>query len=79
MRDSKKAGAFNFTKSVYTEDDLSIYKPYFEEKNVVGKTDEQIKNYYLKTFRTFQMSDHLPLWVELKVDFSEQYLKDLMR
>ncbi len=75
----QKAGAFNFTKSVYTEDDLSIYKPYFEEKNVVGKTDEQIKNYYLKTFRTFQMSDHLPLWVELKVDFSEQYLKDLMR
>ena len=23
------------------------------------------------------MSDHLPLWVELKVDFSDQYLKGL--
>lgn len=75
----QKAGAFNFTKSVYTEDDLPVYKLYFNDKNVVGKTDKQIKNYYLKTFRTFQMSDHLPLWVELKVDFSDQYLKDLQQ
>ena len=27
------------------------------------------------SWRTFQMSDHLPLWVELKIDFSDQYLK----
>jgi exonuclease III len=28
---------------------------------------------YLSIWRTFQMSDHLPLWVELKIDFSNQY------
>ena len=27
------------------------------------------------SWRTFQISDHLPLWVELKIDFSDQYLK----
>jgi hypothetical protein len=27
------------------------------------------------SWRTFQMSDHLPLWVELKINFSDQYLK----
>ena len=27
------------------------------------------------SWRTFQMSDHLPLRVELKIDFSDQYLK----
>jgi hypothetical protein len=25
-------------------------------------------------WRTFQMSDHLPMWVELKIDYSDDYL-----
>jgi uncharacterized protein with NRDE domain len=37
-------------------------------------TDEATLVYYLKKWRTFQMSDHLPLWLELKVDFSSEYL-----
>lgn len=73
--DEQKAGVFNFAKSVYTPDDLEIYKPYFESKYTEGKTDQQISSYYLSKWRTFQMSDHLPLWVELKIDFSDQYLK----
>ncbi len=73
--DEQKAGAFNFAKSVYTPDDLEIYKPYFESKYTEGKTDQQISSYYLSKWRTFQMSDHLPLWVELKIDFSNQYLE----
>ena len=39
--------------------------------------DKKLKSYYKTKFRTIQMSDHLPLWVELKVDFSEQYLEEL--
>lgn len=30
-----------------------------------------------KTWKTWQMSDHLPLWVELEIDFAETYLKGL--
>jgi exonuclease III len=33
--------------------------------------------YYLNEWRTFQLSDHLPLWVELDVDFAEDYLDSL--
>ena len=73
----QKSGSFNFTKSVYTESDLPDYLPLFEKKYVANKTDKQIMQYYKTKYRTFQMSDHLPLWVELKVDFSEQYLEDL--
>lgn len=29
------------------------------------------------TWRTYQMSDHLPMWVELQVDFSDDYLKTI--
>ena len=41
-----------------------------------AKTDESMEKYYRK-WRTFQMSDHLPLWVELEIDFSDDYLKYL--
>ncbi len=30
-----------------------------------------------KTWRTWQMSDHLPLWAEIKMDFTEAYLSSL--
>ena len=28
-----------------------------------------------KDWRTYQMSDHLPMWIELRVDFSCAYIK----
>ena len=74
----QKSGAFNFTKSVYKDDDLTTYQPFFEEKYRNG-TGKDVQKYYNKTYRTFQMSDHLPLWVELKVDVSEQYLDELKK
>ena len=69
------AGAFDFTETVYTPQDLSVYRNYFDDKYITGKTDKQITNYYMSNWRTFQMSDHLPLWIELKIDFSNQYLE----
>ncbi|GHT35286.1 hypothetical protein FACS189434_12870 [Bacteroidia bacterium] len=72
----QKAGAFNFAETVYRETDLETYKEYFADK-IAGKTEAEIKKYYLSTWRTFQMSDHLPLWVELKIDFSNQYLEKI--
>lgn len=73
----QKSGAFNFTESVYTPNDVSIYQQYFDPKYTQGKSEDQIRKYYMSKWRTFQMSDHLPLWVELKVDFSNEYLKKL--
>ena len=73
----KKAGAFNFTESVYTTDDVNIYMEYFDKKYTEGKTEEEIRKYYSSKWRTYQMSDHLPLWVELKIDFSNEYLENI--
>jgi hypothetical protein len=33
--------------------------------------------YYSKKWRTWQMSDHKLMWVELKTDFTADYLKSL--
>ncbi|MCL2497372.1 MAG: endonuclease/exonuclease/phosphatase family protein [Symbiobacteriaceae bacterium] len=75
----QRAGAFDFTESVYTADDLSVYREYFLDKYLTGKTEKQIENYYMSNWRTFEMSDHLPLWIELKVDFSNQYLARILK
>jgi hypothetical protein len=32
-----------------------------------------------KMWRTFQMSDHLPMWVEIKIDYSTEYLKGKLK
>ena len=73
----QKAGAFNFAKTVYPKEDLEIYREYFADK-IEEKSDREIEKYYLSTWRTFQMSDHLPLWVELKIDFSNPYLEKII-
>ena len=138
--DKQRAGAFNFTESVYKPDDWEVYQSLYQttydqmienEKEKFKKSldeyaekkkkfDEAMKKYgedlaeyeklkekfketkqgtkptkptkpkepsepntthttqeqyFTGTWRTHQMSDHLPLWVELKIDFSDQYLK----
>jgi exonuclease III len=76
---NQKAGAYNYFQIVYRDDELATYKPFFTEKNVAGKTDQQLSTYYRSKWRTFQMSDHLPLWVELRVDFSDEYLRNMRK
>ena len=71
----QRAGSFDFTETVYTPNDLGVYREFFDDKYVEGKTEDKIAQYYLSSWRTFEMSDHLPLWIELRVDFSNQFLK----
>ena len=74
--DEQRAGAFNFTKSVYRPEDWPVYQPLYQAAfdKLTSKTKNEEK-YFTSKWRTFQMSDHLPLWVELKIDFSDEYLK----
>ena len=63
--ETAKAGVFDFFKHVYrlTKDDEQTYKPLWS----ASKLD-------YKQWRTFKMSDHLPKWVELRIDFGVDYL-----
>ena len=84
---NQKAGAFDFTESVYRADDWEIYREFFpptaltikdkKTKEIRNKTEQELMQYFMSDYRTFEMSDHLPLWVELKIDFSNQYLEKL--
>lgn len=67
---STNAGIFDFFNHVFTEDDFEYYKTRMQIKG--AKT---LKSY--RDWRTYQMSDHLPLWVEMKINFSRKYLEEV--
>lgn len=62
-----KAGVFNFFDVVYRKEDERLYA-----------TEVPAKAGY-DTWRTFQMSDHLPMWIELQTDHSHGYLEKLAK
>ena len=75
-----KANVFNFFDYVYRLEDENIYVDFMGEKyrkKASGKlrTKKERSTYYKTYWRTHQMSDHLPLWVELNIDYSKQYLE----
>ena len=41
-----------------------------------GRSEAALRDYY-DDWKTFQISDHLPLWVEVEIDFSDRYLEYL--
>lgn len=73
----QKAGTFAFFDTIYKESDALLYKDLMPEKQTKGRTEKQIERYFKTYYRTFQLSDHQPLWVELRIDFSDEYLKSI--
>ncbi|MFT4155247.1 hypothetical protein [Parafilimonas sp.] len=72
------AGVFNYYEVVFTEGDEALYVPMMGEayNTTAAGTERKNKSLYYKTYwRTYQMSDHLPMWVEVKIDYTDTYLK----
>ena len=77
-----QAGVFDPFGSVYRMEDEAAYaeeigRPYAVSSK--GKArDRKGKTRYYKTYwRTHQLSDHLPMWVELKINYTDPYLARL--
>ena len=62
--DIQSADVFDFFEHVYRESDQDDYLP-------------GVSRGRYRTWRTFKMSDHLPMWVELTSDFSDNYIDAL--
>lgn len=72
-----KAGIFDFYESVFKDGEEDIYEEHFIKKTtepVEEESSETSLTSKYKTWRTFQMSDHLPMWVEIKIDNTKEYL-----
>jgi len=69
------AGVFNYYDSVYKPDLAEAYFPLGKKNRKWPRTKAERGKYYTREWRTWQMSDHLPLWIELKIDFTDKYLR----
>jgi endonuclease/exonuclease/phosphatase family metal-dependent hydrolase len=72
-----RAGVFNYYHSVFRPEDEAIYADAIGPAYLQTSDGKERKNktlYYKTHWRTHQMSDHLPMWVELRIDFSDEYL-----
>ena len=62
----------DFYDAVFRTEDEALYEP------LIAPAKSGAKPAY-KTWKTFQMSDHLVLWAAFKVDFAEDYLTQMAR
>ena len=53
----------------YRSDEEAVYRPFMQKPDGSGDLYASYAQW-----RTHQMSDHLPMWVELHVDFADDYL-----
>jgi endonuclease/exonuclease/phosphatase family metal-dependent hydrolase len=79
-----RAGTFDYYEYVFRNDEGLVYRPYIDEYLAAHPHDEEVEvdasdepvDVY-REWRTYQMSDHLPLWAEFEVDFSDAYLEEI--
>ena len=58
---------------------LDIFNTVFTGKKKDLKFYSQAKGKTFRIWRTYLLSDHLPMWIELRTDFSTRYLQNKMR
>jgi endonuclease/exonuclease/phosphatase family metal-dependent hydrolase len=63
----RDAGVFNYYKHVFADGDFELYREYM-------KPDAD-PAFYRTHWRTYQMSDHLPMWTQIQTDFGDEYLR----
>lgn len=78
-----RSGVFNVLDHVYRPADQVAFIPdmgdaYAKTKTGAARSKKDQGRYYMD-WRTYQMSDHLPMWIELKIDFSGEYLRRKQR
>ncbi len=78
----KNSGVFNILKSVFTEseEDFKFYEDKVRDTSKAEKcnSDYEIREYYKKVWRTYQMSDHNLLWARIKTNDSLKYLNNMI-
>jgi len=72
-----KAGVFDYYEVVFRTEDEQEYVAEMGQaylKDSKGNTRKNPAAYYKTYWRTHQLSDHLPMWVEIAIDHTNKYL-----
>jgi len=65
------ANVFDYYEHIFRDQDEPIYRMEGVEINGLKESSK------FSTWRTYKMSDHLPMWIELRTDFGEEYLQSI--
>jgi hypothetical protein len=76
---SSKAGIFAFTDCIYGDGDAEAYRVEMEESAPARYKPGADHSKAYRQWRTFQISDHLPLWVEIRTNFADAFLATRLR
>jgi hypothetical protein len=68
-------GLYDIYAKVFRDDDLAIYQPHMPDKDPEKKNPATDPASYYRKWRTWQMSDHKPLWVVIDTDFADDYIR----
>lgn len=74
----RNAGVFDLFGSAFKTGQVSDYRSAMKATSALSgkKYKRNLKKYY-RDWRTYQLSDHNPMWVRLSVNESEKYLRSL--
>ncbi|MDD4108680.1 MAG: endonuclease/exonuclease/phosphatase family protein, partial [Prolixibacteraceae bacterium] len=65
------ANIFDYFEHIFRNEDEPEYRLEGVDANGLGESTRY------STWRTYKMSDHLPMWIELRTDFGEEYLQSI--
>jgi hypothetical protein len=74
-------GIYDIYSEVFRDhdDDFAIYQGDMPQKDPEAKSPEKDRRKYYKKWRTWQMSDHKPLWVAIGTDFADNYITEITK
>jgi endonuclease/exonuclease/phosphatase family metal-dependent hydrolase len=73
----RNAGVFEIFESVFPDDALADYRAAAAATPNGDHLDAAALDRYYRTWRTYQLSDHKPMWVRLQANDSRAYLENL--
>jgi len=81
MTEFVRAGSFDWRKSVFRDDQAENYKPIATQMAIANNRATPGDDWESKysSWTSNEMSDHLPVWIEILTDFSDDYLRRTMK
>jgi hypothetical protein len=74
-----RGGIYDMYSQVFRDRDFAVYKSSMPKKDPEKKNAVSDPRKYYRKWRTWQMSDHKPLWVAIDTDFADDYIRRIVQ
>ncbi|MFT6245655.1 MAG: endonuclease/exonuclease/phosphatase family metal-dependent hydrolase [Salibacteraceae bacterium] len=78
LKSRKRDLSAEHRKSNPSQEKIIKLKASVTKAKAFSENDAELEEYYFNKWKTFQMSDHLPMWTEIITDHSHEYLNSIV-